>query len=50
MTKATVNGIECTIYDYQLNVYGHMFALVKYPDIPNKVWTPASLIEVKIGE
>ena len=47
MSKAMVNGVECTIYEYGINSEGHMIAQVKYPSIPTKLWVPLSLIEVK---
>ena len=47
MSKATVNGVECTIYEYGVNSEGHKVAYVKYPSIPTKLWVPLSMIEVK---
>lgn len=47
MSKAMVNGVECTIYEYAINPEGHPVAQVKYPTIPTKLWVPQSMIEVK---
>ena len=47
MSIATVNGVECTIYDYGVNPEGHKVAQVKYPTIPTKLWVPMSMIEVQ---
>ena len=48
MTKAIVNGIECTIYDF-INWHGFSICRVKYPMYDGLFPGLAELIEVSYG-
>ena len=49
MTKAKVNGVECTIYDYNV-IEGVAICRVKYPNYNILLPVLAELIEVSYGD
>ncbi len=47
MTKAKVNGVDCTIYDFEIEKGGATYCMCYFPSLGYRLPILATLIEVE---